>query len=126
MSAYVGSKLIVDTPYVLLEHLEKKKLARLCWKKNPSSLEYRVAIMAFLNLLTKQHIELMLFNNTFAGLISEEDQEWSRFYIKTLLPKTQLQKLACVVAGNLFQKMIIEEMHISAKYDTYALALFSE
>ncbi|GAB3834679.1 hypothetical protein [Pontibacter rugosus] len=118
-----GVEMLEDTSFYTLDYYASHAMVRLVWKRRPSSLEYRKALTFFLNLLMKLRVERALFDNLQAGLISAEDRDWSTFYIKTLLPKSRLKKLASVVGQEVLQRMLIRGMHAEAK-NQYELMFF--
>lgn len=118
-----GVEVLEDTTFYTLNYYASHAMVSLVWKRRPSSLEYRKALTFFLHLLMKLRLERALFDNLQAGLILAEDRDWSTFYIKTLLPKSRLKKLASVVGREVLQRMLIREMHADVK-NQYELMFF--
>lgn len=118
-----GVEVLEDTTFYTLNYYASHAMVSLVWKRRPSSLEYRKALTLFLHLLMKLRLERALFDNLQAGLISAEDRDWSTFYIKTLLPKSRLKKLASVVGQEVVQRMLIRGMHADVK-NQYELMFF--
>ncbi|MBC3538938.1 hypothetical protein ACFSC6_10355 [Rufibacter sediminis] len=108
-------KIISSTGSYALDFYPSASLARMVFRRRPSDLEYQSAIANFFDLLFKEEVRLMLFNNLSAGLISPESQALSRSYIENLLPKSALRKMACVVGGDFIQRLLISNMHRGAE-----------
>ncbi|RIJ36993.1 hypothetical protein [Pontibacter oryzae] len=117
---------VAEASHFVLEYQEALCLSRITWKRKPSSLEYRHAITYWLEHLKKNKVERTLFNNSHAGLISDEDVAWSEYYIKNLLPKTNLRKSASVVSNNILQRMLIRNMYAERKPIYFQMEFFSE
>ncbi|MEJ8802920.1 hypothetical protein [Pontibacter sp. H249] len=114
-----------DAPHFVLEYLESKSYLRLIWKRKPNTLEYKHAITHWFHHLQTQQAERTLFYNLKAGLISDEDKVWSEAFIKKLLPKSNLKKMASVIADNIYQRMLIQKMHTVNKTPQYQLQFFT-
>ncbi|RNI24141.1 hypothetical protein [Rufibacter latericius] len=119
-----GMEVLASSDSYVLECSSQHGLGRLTFRKKPSAMEYQAAISHFCDQVLKRGFRLMLFNNLEAGLISQDEKDWSRFYIENLLPNCSLRKMASVVGGNALQRMIISDMHQQGKHP-YRLECFA-
>lgn len=97
------SNIISQSEKVTVQENTELQAAMITINGRLESKEYREAMLANFELAKKPHVKYWLQDNTEAGVLSLEDQQW---VAQTLIPKANevVEKIAIIISKDVFRK----------------------
>ena len=100
-----------ENDVISIRYEEERQLVYTEWRDFANSEEYRRILNIYLQLVQEKPVKLWIGNNTKAKAIRPADQEWTaKEWALQFARASRLQKMAVVVAEDLFNKIAVENM----------------